>query len=129
MQANAPPGTAVNVGALLDAATTLAAAAAASTPAGEYVEPPLALPALFDTGSVCANQDTGYLYVRNGCVHPVRLSVRLSTDAYKGKHACVGLAGRQLSGLALAIVIVGTLAGLSLVGSLLWCCARWCVGR
>ena len=119
------------MGALLDAAATLAATAAASADGGaEYpADPPPALPALFDTGNVCANQDTGYLYVRNGCVHPVRLSVRLGTGPYKGGRACVGVAGRQLSGLALAIVLIGSLAGFALVGSLAVCCGRWCVRR
>ena len=119
------------MGALLDAAATLAVTAAASADGGaEYpADPPPALPALFDTGNVCANQDTGYLYVRNGCVHPVRLSVRLGTGPYKGGRACVGVAGRQLSGLALAIVVIGSLAGFALVGSLAVCCGRWCVRR
>ena len=132
VQQNAPSGAAVNVGALLDAAATLAASAAASAPPpadGEYAEAPPTLPALFDAGSVCANQDTGYLYVRNGCAEAVRLSVRLATGPYQGRHPCVAVAGRQLSGLALAIVVLGSLAAFAVAGTLLWCCARWCVTR
>jgi len=117
------------VGALLDAAATLAQTAAASAGGDDSGYIPDALPALFDSGNVCANQDTGYLYVRNGCTQSVRLSVRLATGPYKGRHACVGVAGKQLSGLALAIVIIGALCSFAVVGSLLVCCGRWCVRR
>lgn len=101
--ATAPPG------------TVLSAATALETPNG----------ATFDGDNVCANRDTGYLYVLNMCNEPVRLTFEVRTRPYAGP-LCVRVLGKQLSPVAIMVCVAGALVALIVLGLLCCCCFRCC---
>lgn len=109
-------------------ATTCARAFATAPPADVLsASSALAAPngATFDGGDVCANRETGYVYVLNMCNEPVRVTFDLRTRAYEGPF-CVRVLGRQLSPIAIGICVLGALVALGVLGLLCCCCVRCC---
>ena len=82
--------------------------------------------ATFDGDNVCANKDTGYVYVLNMCNEPVRLTFEVKTRAYAGP-LCLRVLGKQLSPIAIMVCVAGALVGLIALGLLCCCCLRCCL--
>lgn len=82
--------------------------------------------ATFDGDNVCANKDTGYIYVLNMCNEPVRLTFEVKTRPYAGP-LCLRVLGKQLSPIAIMVCVAGALVALIALGLLCCCCVRCCL--
>lgn len=54
----------------------------------------------FDQGSVCANENSGYIFVQSNCTTSTDVSVVFQQSTYKGP-ICLDLGGHHLSGTTL----------------------------
>lgn len=82
---------------------------------------------IFDSGDVCGNSDTGYVYVLNMCDEPVRVTVEARSSAkYHGRMPCVKVLGKQLGAVAILISVLGAVVGLGLLAGLCCCCVKCC---
>ncbi|CAL8469869.1 g9411 [Coccomyxa elongata] len=75
----------------------------------------------FDSGNVCANSVTAFVYIKNDCILPARAVINVKTRDYGGK-LCLTVAGKTLSGVAIAIIVVVVLLALILFCGLICCC-------
>ncbi|KAK9916152.1 hypothetical protein WJX75_009433 [Coccomyxa subellipsoidea] len=62
----------------------------------------------FDDGNVCANSDKAFVYIKNDCILPSRAVINVKTRDYGGK-LCLTVAGKTLSGVAIAIIVAFSL--------------------
>ena len=82
---------------------------------------------IFDSGDVCGNSDTGYVYVLNMCDEPVRVTVEVRSSArYRGRMPCVKVLGKQLGAVAILVSVLAAVVGLGLLAGLCCCCVRCC---
>jgi hypothetical protein len=75
----------------------------------------------FDTGNVCANQKTGYIFVSSNCTTSADVTITFKQQNYDGA-VCLNIAGTHLSGWAIGIIVVGICIALLLVSWMFWCC-------
>ncbi|KAK9843765.1 hypothetical protein WJX81_005511 [Elliptochloris bilobata] len=78
----------------------------------------------FDSGNVCATYgDRGFVYVKNNCFSPITVGLELDTSDYQGK-LCLQVAGKSISGVGVAIIVVSALLALIVLSFLCCCCCR-----
>ena len=56
---------------------------------------------------------------------PLGCPLQVNVTDYKGK-LCLAVAKRHFNGVAIAIIVVGSLLGVFLLALLVWCCCRCC---
>lgn len=82
---------------------------------------------IFDSGDVCGNSDSGFVYVLNMCDEPVRVTVEVRSSAkYRGRMPCVKVLGKQLGAVAILVSVLAAVVGLGLLAGLCCCCVRCC---
>ena len=52
----------------------------------------------FDQGNVCANEDSGYIFIQSNCTTSTDVSVVFQQSTYKGP-ICLDIGGHHLSGM------------------------------
>eukprot|EP00891_Asterochloris_glomerata_P006883 jgi/Astpho2/6883/Aster-07883 len=80
-----------------------------------------------DSGNVCANEATGFFYVKSNCTQSEDVTVTFTPTDYNGAFAsCVDIAGHHISGLGIALIVVAVLIVLVLLSLIICCCCCSC---